>query len=89
LEVAERQRIEEEKRRLKVFQDSRDRLEAVIHTWAKVNSIRAFFDDIERSAQNLSDEDRKLVMARLAQAKELVGDLDALKHFDGWEPPVL
>lgn len=87
LEVAEWQRKEEEKRQLKVVQDSRDRLEAVIQTWAKVNSIQAFFDDIERSAHTLGDEERKVVMERLAKAKELIGDLDALKHFNGWEPP--
>lgn len=89
LAMQERQRQEEEKRRLKVIQDSRDRLETVIQTWAKVNSIQAFFDDIERSAQKLGPEQRTVVMERLAKAKELIGDLDALKHFNAWEPPVL
>jgi hypothetical protein len=87
LEVAEWRRKEEEKRQLKIVQDSRDRLEVVIQTWAKVNSIQAFFDDIERSAHKLGNEERKVVMERLAKAKELIGDLDALKHFNGWEPP--
>jgi hypothetical protein len=87
LAMEERQRQEEEKRRLKLIQDSRDRLETVIQTWAKVNSIRAFFDDIERSAQKLDYEERVVVMERLNKAKELIGDLDALKHFNGWEPP--
>lgn len=87
LQIAEWQRKEEEKRRLKVIQDSRDQLEAVIQTWAKVNSIQAFFDDIERSAHKLGDQERKVVMARLAKAKELIGDLDALKHFNAWVPP--
>jgi hypothetical protein len=60
----------------------------VIQTWAKVNSIRAFFDDIEQSAQILSDVERNAVLERLAQAKELIGELNALKHFEGWEPPI-
>lgn len=89
LAMQERQRQEEEKRRLKVIQDSRDRLETVIQTWAKVNSIQAFFDDIERFAQKLGYEERRVVMERLAKAKELIGDLDALKHFSGWEPPAV
>jgi hypothetical protein len=89
LEMEERQRQEEERRRLKVIQDSRDRLETVIQTWAKVNSIQTFFDDIERSAQKLGYEEQKVIMERLAKAKELIGDLDALKHFEGWEPPAL
>lgn len=87
LQMAEWQRKEEEKRRLRVIQDSRDQLEAVIQTWAKVNSIQAFFDDIGRSAHKLGDDERKAVIERLAKAKELIGDLDALKHFNGWEPP--
>ncbi|MNU11262.1 hypothetical protein D3C72_2589760 [compost metagenome] len=52
-----------------------------------MNSIRAFFDDIERSAQKFGHDERKVIMERLTKAKELVGDLDALKHFEGWEPP--
>lgn len=28
-------------------------------------------------------------MERLANAKELIGDLDALKHFADWKPPLL
>ena len=77
LAMEEWQRQEKEKRRIKVIQDSRDRLETVIQTWAKVNSIRAFFDDIERSAQKLNYEERVVVMERLNKAKELIGDLDA------------
>ena len=87
LQMAEWQRKEEEKRRLKAIQDSREQLEAVIQTWAKVNSIQAFFDDIERSAHRLGDDERNVIIERLAKAKELIGDLDALKHFNGWEPP--
>ena len=87
LQMAEWKRKEEEKRRLKVIQESRDRLESVIETWAKVNSIRAFFDDIEQSAQRLGDADRKAVLERLTKARELIGDLNALKHFESWEPP--
>ncbi|MHC8314337.1 hypothetical protein [Pseudomonas sp. LB3P31] len=88
LACEERRRQDEEKRRFKVIQDSRDRLESVIQTWAKVNSIRAFFDDIEQSAQSLSDVERNAVLERLAQAKELIGELNALKQFEGWEPPI-
>lgn len=89
LEVAEWQRKEIEKRRLKGIQDSRDQLEAVIQSWVKVNSIQAFFDDIERSAGALDNEARKAVLERLAKAKALIGDLDTLKHFSAWDPPVL
>lgn len=89
LQMAEWKRKEEEKRQLKAIQESREQLEAVIQTWAKVNSIHAFFADIEGSAQRLDGVSREAVMERLANAKELIGDLDALKHFADWKPPLL
>ncbi|WP_235378400.1 hypothetical protein [Pseudomonas fluorescens] len=89
LQMAEWKRKEEEKRQLKAIQESREQLEAVIQTWAKVNSIHAFFADIEKSAQRLDGVSREAVMERLANAKELIGDLDALKHFADWKPPLL
>lgn len=87
LEMEEWRRKEEEKRRLKAIQDSRDRLESIIQTWAKVNSIRVFFDDIAQKAELLESGERQAVLDRLAQAKDLIGDFDALKHFEGWDPP--
>jgi hypothetical protein len=89
LEMEEWKRKEEEKRRLKAIQDSRDRLESVIQTWAKVNSIRVFFDDIAQKAERLEALERKAVLDRLAKARDLIGDFDALKHFEGWNPPEL
>ncbi|NWA32021.1 hypothetical protein HX817_10780 [Pseudomonas sp. C6002] len=89
LQMEEWRRKEAEKRRLKAIQDSRYSLEAVIQTWAKVNSIRSFFDDIALSADRLGPEQRQSVLDRLEKAKDLIGDLDALKHFEGWEPPEL
>lgn len=89
LQLAEWKRKEEEKRHLKAIQDSREQLEAVIQTWARVNSVRAFFADIEKSAQRLDGVAREAIMERLANAKELIGDLDALKHFADWKPPLL
>ncbi|MHC8351060.1 hypothetical protein ACYZT7_17450 [Pseudomonas sp. RT4P38] len=87
LQMEEWRRKEDEKRRLKAIQDSRDQLAAVIQTWTKVNSIRAFFDDIELGAGRLGPEERHAILNRLAKAKELIGDLDALKHFESWMPP--
>ncbi len=86
LEWEEWRKRDDEKRRLKLIQDSRDQLEVVIQTWAKVNSIRAFFDDIEQSANRLDPDERKNILDRLTRAKDLIGDLDALKHFEGWHP---
>lgn len=87
LQMEEWRRKDVEKRRLKAIQDSRDQLETVIQTWAKVNSIRSFFDDIALSARRLGPEQRQTVLDRLEKAKELIGDLDALKHFAEWNPP--
>lgn len=54
MEWQENRRRNEEKRRLKAIQDSREQLENVIQNWAKVNSIQAFFDDVERSLEALA-----------------------------------
>ncbi len=89
LEMEEWRRKEDEKRRLKAIQDSRDRLESVIQTWVKVNSIRVFFEDIAQKAELLESGERQAVLDRLAKAKDLIGDFDALKHFEGWDPPEL
>ena len=89
LEMEEWRRKEEEKRRLKAIQDSRDRLESVIQTWVKVNSIRVYFDDIAQKAESLESGERQAVLDRLAKAKDLIGDFDALKHFEDWDPPEL
>ncbi|MNM97824.1 hypothetical protein D3C81_1103390 [compost metagenome] len=89
LEMEEWRRKEEEKRRHKAIQDSRDRLESVIQTWVKVNSIQVFFDDIAQKAELLESGERQAVLDRLAKAKDLIGDFDALKHFEGWDPPEL
>ncbi|GID02982.1 hypothetical protein [Pseudomonas sp. 008] len=89
LEMEEWRCKEEEKRRLKAIQDSRDRLESVIQAWVKVNSIRVFFDDIAQKAELLESGERQAVLDRLAQAKDLIGDFDALKHFEDWDPPEL
>jgi hypothetical protein len=54
-----------------------------------VNSIRVFFDDIAQKAESLESGERQAVLDRLAKAKDLVGDFDSLKHFEGWAPPEL
>lgn len=78
---------ETEKRRLKVIHDARDGLEAVIKAWARIKGIQAFFDDIERLAEQLGHEEAAAILARLAKAKALIGEQDALKHFEAWVPP--
>lgn len=83
----EGRRRECEQRRLKVLQDSRDQLDGVILTWAKVNSINAFFKELAQSASSLEPARHRLLLEKLAKAKALIGDLDAITHFEHWEPP--
>jgi hypothetical protein len=87
LEWQENRRRDEERTKLKAIQDSRNQLQAVIQNWAEVNSIRAFFEAIEHSAASLAPDQQQLMSERLSKAKALIGDLDALKHFERWEPP--
>jgi len=87
LEWQENRRRDEERRKLKAIQDSRDQLQAVIQNWAEVNSIRAFFDDIENSLGTLAPEQKQVILGRLSRAKDLIGELRAMRHFERWEPP--
>lgn len=87
MEWQESRRCDDERLRLKAIQDSRDQLEDVIQNWAKVNSIKAFFDDIERSLEDLAPEQKQAISERLSKAKDLIGELSALRHFERWEPP--
>lgn len=86
VEWQESRQRDEEKRRLKAIQDSRNQLETVLQNWAKVNSIQAFFDDIERSLEQLAPEHKQAISERLSKAKDLIGELSALRHFERWEP---
>lgn len=99
MEEAEQRRIEwkakrekwdreaEEQRRAKNLKDSQDELFSIIENWAEVKRIDEFFKDAQLRANDLSDEYRQAVVSRLAEARKLLGTVDALERFKGWKSP--
>lgn len=85
----ERRRQEEDRRRAaQSIKDSRDQLELVIQSWAKVVSLEQFFQGVEDRAQRLPEAERHAALERLRLAREFVGTQDPLDFFRGWKTPL-
>ncbi len=85
----ERRRQEEDRRRAaQSIKDSRDQLEQVIQSWAKVVSLEQFFQGVEDRALSLPEAERQGVRERLRLAREFVGMQDPLDFFRGWKTPL-
>lgn len=80
-------REQEERRRIQNIEESRKDLHAVIEAWAKVKRIEEFFEDAERRAGKLGDEERRALLDRLRRARELLGETDALQRLRVWKAP--
>ena len=84
----EKDRLEaEEKRQAKNLKDSQDELFSIIKNWAEAKRIDEFFKDAQFRANDLLDDDRQVVETRLAEARKLLGTLDALERFKAWKSP--
>lgn len=80
-------REEEERRRVKAIKDSREELAEIIKAWVKAKGIEDFLADVERRAANLDEEQKAIVMERLAQARRLIDSTDALQWLAAWKTP--
>lgn len=80
-------REEEERRRLKAIKESREELAEIIKAWVKAKGIEDFLADVERRAANLDEEQKAIVMERLAQARRLIDSTDALQWLAAWKTP--
>lgn len=82
----EKDRIEaEEKRRVKNLKDSQDELYSIIESWAEAKRIDEFFKDAQLRANELAEDDRQAVDAKLTEARKLLGTLDTLERFRAWK----
>jgi len=55
--------------------------------WVKAKRIEDFFVDVERRAANLDEEQKAIVLERLAQARTLIDSTDALLWLAAWKTP--
>ncbi|KAB0549022.1 hypothetical protein F7R01_16485 [Pseudomonas argentinensis] len=90
-EGMEQIRRREERERIRLQNEAKeqaktDLLSAIKH-WDDIKRIQAFFSDAENSVSNLPEAARCIAMDKLAQARELVGELDPLKALLEWKGP--
>lgn len=88
IECEKRRLEDEDKRRIKNLKDSQDELFSIIESWAEAKRIDDFFKDAQFRANDLLDEARQSIEARLTEARKLLGTLDALERFKNWKSPI-
>ena len=80
-------REEAERRRVRNVKESREQLVGIIDAWNVAKGIEGFFEDAERRAGDLGDDERERLLDRLQRARSLLGGVDALEHFLAWKAP--
>jgi len=80
-------REEAERRRVQNIKESREQLFGLIEAWGLAKRIEGFFEDAERRATSLGEEDREALLDRLHRARALLGGVDALQRFLNWKAP--
>ena len=90
-EWAEQIRRREERLQIQRQNEAREQARAdllsVIHQWDEIRRIQDFFRDAVTTVSGLSGEERSLAMDKLAQARELVGELNPLQALLEWKGP--
>jgi hypothetical protein len=80
-------REEAQRRRERQIVESREQLAKIIESWAVAKAREDFFEDLERRAVALPEEEQASVRARLSRARELLGGTDVLRRFAAWRAP--
>ncbi len=86
-ECRERERREMERRRAEALKDSRDQLLSIVEVWNRARRIESFFEDAAKSAANLPTDEAATMLKKLDRARELLGGIDSLRHFEAWRSP--
>ena len=74
-------------RKLKAREAARTELVEAIRGWDDIRRIQSFFLEVEREALTRGDEQREVVLGRLAIARDLIGETDALSSLMKWRGP--
>jgi hypothetical protein len=87
-EESRRQREQEERaRQVKLRLDATTELLASIEAWDRVRRVQNWLALVEREALDLPADERAHLLDRLAQARELIGESDALALLKKWKSP--
>lgn len=74
-------RDEAERRLVQNTVESREDLFAIVEDWGVAKQIEGPFEDAERRASDLGDDERDVIRDRIRRARELLGGVDALQRF--------
>jgi hypothetical protein len=55
--------------------------------WSFARSFENFFEDMQHRVSKLPAEQRDAILARIAQARAMLGETDTLTHFQKWKSP--
>jgi hypothetical protein len=82
-EVQRQQWLKEEAelKAAKALKESREELLQIIKAWGEATRIDNFFQDAEKRASSLSDDQKVKMLERLRLAREMIGSVDALDYF--------
>ena len=78
---------EAKRRRERQIVESREQLAKIIEIWGVAKALEDFFEDLERRAGALPEEEQAAVRSRLSRARELLGGTDVLRRFAAWRAP--
>jgi hypothetical protein len=88
LAAEERRRREADRRCvMQSIRESDEQLRKIIQHWADVTAVETFLAGVDQRANHLTGNDRKLVLERLALARQLLGNQDPLAAFRSWRAP--
>ncbi len=80
-------REERERKRKAARKTSRDDLLASIEHWAWTRRVEEFFADVDQRMKSESPEDLAALQERVALARAMVGESNALQRFRTWKSP--
>lgn len=87
-EKRRRWEIEDDQRRIRESRkESSEQLDAIIQRWAHIRSRSDFLNSLESDISGFPEQERDLLLQRVALARELLGSLDPMPHFLEWRSP--
>jgi len=88
-EAEQRQRaiLENQRRIEESNRQSQEQLDALIRHWAEIKARSEFLERLEQDIARLPESERSPLEARLTLARELVGPIDPMPHFQAWLTP--
>ena len=78
---------QERARQIRVRDEARKDLMRAIEAWGEAKPLHAFFADAETEARRLGSDERDRALARIARARVLIGEQDALGALLSWKSP--